>query len=273
MQDVVADDTVPEAPIDDAVAGSVGPLAAVVPARPDAVPHASDPLASFHEDLRRVVASLRGQLAAALDEIPRHRDLRARGPAFPERDPAGPRAVEEVARYLVAVGARDEHVFLAIPLDAVGGERDRCVLMARRESRALIAREPVVHQESVPAAQVEAVALVVGQHRVADAEAPGAGKVRAVAAEAGHLAAFDPEAVLVFRKVSPIKEDPMNVRSQVPAVERQALYRRPTGIREIEETGGIGVLQAQHAAARPAVVPRGHADQCDSRPHVELLGE
>ncbi len=207
-------------------------------------------------------------LPLRLIKFPVMHDLRARNAALAQSDSARSSTIKKVARDLVAVAARHEHVLLAIPLDAIGGERDRGVLFARRKARPLVAREPVVEEKSIPAAQAQSIAMVVSKLAMAHAEAPHAIQMRAVASEARNLAALDAKPVFVFPKLCTIRKDSVDSLAQPTAVQRQPFDRCAARVGKIQKASHFAACQPQYSSAGAAVVPRWNADQRRAGPHM-----
>src|SRR5579859_5773394 len=214
VEDVVRDDAILKASVDNAITGAPETFVSVVASAFENIADTGDAAASVQQDLCGVLGIRGGEFATSLYEIAGDADLRAwtfvpgfavRLRAQREADRAG--AVEEIAGDLITIAAHDDHVLFVVPLNAVGCKRDGGVFVARGKSGATVAGEPVVEDKAVPSAQAEAVSAIGHRFAVTHAEAPGMGEADAVATEVGDLATFDAKAVLVRTVGGALGED------------------------------------------------------------------
>ena len=211
VQDVAADHAVAQSPVNNPVCGAVDSCGSVVPPGLHGVAYASDTAGPVQKNLCGILAVEADQFAGALEEVSGDGELRAGRLALAQGKSAGTGAIEEIARDLVAIAAADQHILFVVPLDAVTAEGDGCIFVARREPGAAVAGEPIVEEESVPAAQAQAVALVKGKHRVTYAETPCPPKPCTIAGEAIHLTVFNAKSIFVMSIFGSVYEEAMNV--------------------------------------------------------------
>src|ERR1017187_4945639 len=138
------------------------------------------------------------QLSAAFEEIPGDRHLRASCVIPSQSQPAGSGTIEEIARDLIAVAACHEHVLFMIPFDPITGKCDGGILLSSSEAGVSVSREPIIYKKPIPTSQVQAITLVVDEHRKADTETPDAHQAATVTTETCDLAPLDAEAVFMF---------------------------------------------------------------------------
>ena len=158
------------------------------------------------------------KLAAAFEEIPSDRHLRASCVIPSQGQPAGSGTIEEIARDLIAVAASHEHVLFMVPLDPITGKSNGGIFLSSSEARMSVSREPIIYKKPIPTSQVQAITLVIGEHRMADTETPDAHQAGTVATETCDLAPLDAEAVFMFRIFRPVYEESVNIPAQSPAI-------------------------------------------------------
>ena len=91
-------------------------------------------------------------LAAAVDHVARQGDVPGLAVAVvQDGDAAAAAAVDVVAGQVDVIALGQLHARFLVPFDAVAGESQRGRCPAPAEARALVAREPVVENEAVPA--------------------------------------------------------------------------------------------------------------------------
>jgi hypothetical protein len=219
VQNVVGDHTILKTFINDAIRRAELPDATIVTTRLQIVPNASYTSRSIQENLRGLMSFWINQLAAAFEEISRNRHLRARCVIPSQGQPAGSGTIEEIARDLIAVAACHEHVLFMVPFDPITGKSNRGILLSRSEAGVSVSREPSIYKKPIPTSQVQAITLVIGEHRMADTETPDAHQAGTVATETCDLAPLDAEAVFMFCILRSVYEESVNIPAQSAAIE------------------------------------------------------
>ena len=160
-----------------------------------------------------------------------------------------------------------------IPFNPIAGKSDGGVLLSSRKASTSISREPVIHEKAIPTPQIQAIALVVGEHGVADTKTPDSHQTRAIPTEVCDLASIDAKAVFMFSILRSVYEDSVNILAQAAAVERQAVKSCAAGVSQVEQARGITIRETQNGSTGAAIIPRRNAHNCGARTHMKLMGE
>ena len=108
------------------------------------------------------------QLATALEVISSDRHLRTGFSAIANRDAASSRPIQEIPGDLIPVASSNQDVLLSIPFHTIPSEGDRSIFFPGGKPGPVVSGKPVVHDETIPSPQAQAVSLVVSKHRVSD---------------------------------------------------------------------------------------------------------